>query len=65
MTCQSPHGDKLNALLHNDKLPKSDLDAHKKGVKRYDIWCNSLKNIPAGEEGFIQAVNLLNEYRMF
>ncbi len=38
MTGATPHGDKLQALLVNEKLPKADLPRVRQAIERYDDW---------------------------
>jgi len=65
MSMPTPHGDKLVALLRNDKLPSGDRKQIKQAVDRYRAWLESLGRIPAGDVGVPEAVRLLNEYRLF
>lgn len=65
MTLPTPHGDKLDALLQNDKLPNGDRARIGKAVKRYRAWLAALSRIPTGNGGVAEAVRLLNEYRLF
>ena len=65
MTLPTPHGDKLDALLQNDKLPPRDRERIDRAVERYRRWRESLMRIPVGEDGLTEAVRLLNEYRSF
>jgi hypothetical protein len=65
MTLPTPHGDKLTALLQNDKLPSADSARIKKAIKRYHAWLNELDRIPAGNNGVVHAIRLLNDYRLF
>lgn len=65
MTLPCPHGQKLQALLQNEKLPDSDLKRIKNALDRYKKWLEDLQNISAGD-GFVHdAVKKLNEYRTF
>ena len=65
MILPAPHGDKLDALLKNDKLPTSDRRRTEELVKRYRTWLASLTRLPTGNGGLTEAVRLLNEYRLF
>ena len=65
MNLPTPHGDKLNALLLNNKLPQSDRPKIKRAIKRYLAWIKSLEALPSGDVSVAQAVALLNEYRLF
>lgn len=65
MTLPTPHGDKLEALLQNAKLPHGDRVRIQQAVKRYCAWVKALSCIPMGNGGVAEAVRLLNEYRSF
>jgi hypothetical protein len=65
MTLPTPHGDKLNALLRNNKLPKGDGERIERAVTQYQRWLESLTSIPTGTGSVAEAVRLLNEYRLF
>lgn len=65
MTLPTPHGDKLDALLQNDKLPQGDRTRIENAVKRYRSWLQALRHIPTGNVGVSEAVHLVNEYRLF
>jgi len=65
MTLPTPHGDKLEALLQNDKLPNGDRVRIKQALERYRAWLEALRRLPAGKGGLPRAVRLLNDYRMF
>jgi len=64
-TLPTPHGDKLNALLKNEKLPERDRGRIEDALKKYYRWREDLMRVPEGDEGVAEAVRLLNEYRMF
>lgn len=60
----TPHFDKLNALLENDKVPNADKPRILEFVKRYKAWITALDGIKAqNDERLRQMVGLLNEYR--
>ena len=65
MTLPTPHGDKLAALLRNDKLPEADRSRIKQAIKRYKAWVKEIMEIPTGSDCVKRAVNLLNDYRQF
>ena len=58
MTLPAPHGDKLAALLQNDKLPTADRKRIEKAVKEYCAWLGSLTRIPTGNGALAEAVPL-------
>ena len=61
----TPHGDKLEALLRNDKLPRGDRAHIERAIVRYRKWLDSLARIPSGGRDVTEAVRVLNEYRSF
>ncbi len=65
MTLPTPHGDKLEALLLNDKLPNGDRERVEKAIVRYQEWLKKLACLPANDRCVTEAVDLLNEYRTF
>ena len=62
----TPHGDKLNALLENEKLPATDRRRVSDAIGEYEGWLEKLKSI-AGEdrETVGRMVGLLNEYKQY
>jgi hypothetical protein len=65
VTLPTPHGDKLQALLQNDKLPNGDRARIEQAVERYRAWLDALSRIPTGNGGVAEAVRLLKDYRLF
>lgn len=65
MTLPTPHGDKLQALLQNDKLPNGDRKRIEKAVGRYQTWLKELAGVPGDNRCVTKAVDLLNQYRSF
>ena len=61
----TPHGDKLEALLRNNKLPGGDREQIERAIKRYRKWLESLTGIPSGGGDVTEPVRVLNEYRSF
>ena len=60
----TPHFDKLNALLQNDKVPGADKPRILEFIERYKAWITALESIKAtNDERLQQMVGLLNEYR--
>ena len=41
----TPHGDKLNALLNNQKLPKHDMPRILEAKSRYETWLKELRSV--------------------
>lgn len=62
----TPHFDKLNALLQNDKLPVDDRVKIEEAIARYHGWIQDLNGV-AGEreEKIHRSVDLLSDYKRF
>ena len=66
MNITTTHGDKLNALLNNSKLPISDKSNVKEAIDKYNIWRESLLQIEGDVKTIIsKAVKLLNDYKNY
>lgn len=65
MSLPTPHGDKLQALLQNEKLPPQDRRRIEEAVKYYQTWVQQLDRVTGNEHAVDEAVRLLNEYRNF
>ena len=62
----TPHGDKLNALLENEKLPESDRPNILEALTRYKEWLEKLKLVTGGHRKIVNdMVDLLNEYKRY
>jgi len=62
----APHGDKLQALLQNSKLPAADRSRVIHAVTRYEQWREELSAITGKRETIIsQIVALLNSYKRY
>ena len=62
----SPHGDKLNALLENKKLPAVDKANVQEAIERYNLWRSSILQASGSEENRIKAcIKALNSYMNF
>jgi len=62
----SPHGDKLQALLLNDKLPREDLPRVKEAFERYREWLQELRDVDGTYEAIVERmVSLLNAYKRY
>lgn len=64
ITLPRPHGDKLQALLLNAKLPESDVPRVHKAFEKYVDWRDKLLGLdPNAEDCLSESVNLLNSYK--
>jgi len=60
----TPHGDKLKALIQNEKLPPEDLPRVRRTIERYERWLQELRQVEAVySETVAQLVSLLNAYK--
>lgn len=65
MSYRTPHGDKLRALLENDKLPSNDRPQVRTAIELYEAWIDELDGMPNVGESVIQPmVSSLNRYKM-
>jgi hypothetical protein len=66
MIISAAHGDKLQALLRNNKLLESDMPRVREVFEKYSSWRNALLKL-RGEQKYIitEAVKLLNEYKNY
>lgn len=61
----SPHGDKLNALLQNPKLPESDKPRLRHAIQRYEDWVSQLQvTKESATKSVANLVGLLNDYKL-
>ncbi len=62
----TPHGDKLNALLENEKLPKTDRPRILEAVTLYKKWVEKLKSVTGEHRKIVvDMVDILNEYKQY
>lgn len=61
-----PHGEKLRALVQNEKLPDGDRKRVQGAVERYENWLKSLEQVAGSpDEVITQMIALLEEYKRF
>ena len=66
MNLTTTHGDKLNALLNNNKLPASDMAKVKEAIDKYNVWRNTLLQLEGDINTIISnSVGLLNNYKNY
>ncbi|MYH83702.1 Bpu10I family restriction endonuclease [Candidatus Poribacteria bacterium] len=62
----TPHGDKLNALLENEKLPESDRPNILEALTLYKEWLAKLKSVTGGYRKIAtDMIEMLNEYKQY
>ena len=65
MNFPTPHGDKLNALLNNAKLPVQDRPRVHEALERYKTWLDELGSIDASRPDLVGSmVESLNRYKI-
>ena len=65
MSYPTPHGDKLRALLENDKLPADDQLRVRAAIERYKAWIVEIDRIEGIGERLVELLtSLLNRYKM-
>lgn len=64
MDYKTPHGDKLQALLANDKLPASDQARVRDAIEKYHEWIGELDSLPI-QQPVESLVTSLNDYKTF
>lgn len=61
-----PHGDKLAALLQNDKLPGTDRPRVQKAIERYRTWVRALQSVNGELEQRVKGMTqLLSDYKFY
>ena len=64
MPLPTPHLDKLNALLENDKLPVADRGRIDGAIAKYQEWIQAMSQVEGNQEAIIdQLVSLLTGYK--
>jgi len=62
----TPHLDKLNATLANEKLPPDDKPRIERAIERHREWVQQLDQVEGTPEEILERmVSLLTEYRTF
>lgn len=66
MTLPTPHLDKLNASLQNDKMPQYEIPRLRAAIQRYQEWIDHMNQV-TGERNQVVAslVSLFNEYKFY
>ncbi len=62
----TPHLDKLNALLRNQRLPEADRTRVEEAIQRYRGWMKELEDIQGAQKEVVwQLVDATNRYKVF
>ena len=65
MPYPTPHGDKLRALLGNDKLPADDRPRIRAAINRYEEWIAEIEEIEGVGEHLVEPlIESLNRYKV-
>ena len=65
MSYPTPHGDKLQALLRNDKLPANDQIRVRAAIDRYEAWITEIEKTEGVGEHLVEPlIALLNRYKV-
>ena len=63
MSYPTPHWEKLNATLRNEKLPAVDFERVTAAIKRYERWIEDLGAVDGSPNEIVEKrVGILNEY---
>jgi len=65
MPFPTPHGDKLQALLSNSKLPADERQRIATAIERYHAWIAEMGAVEASEAAVEPLVGALNAYKLF
>jgi len=60
-----PHGEKLAALLNNDKLPTTEKLRVERAIEQYNQWLETLKNISGDLKVMPEMVSHLTSYKRY
>jgi hypothetical protein len=62
----TPHGDKLRALVQNEKLPKGDHPRVELAIASYEAWLQQLKAVQGTYQEIVASqVSLLDDYKRY
>jgi hypothetical protein len=62
----APHGDKLKALVQNEKLPTEDKPRVEQAIARYEEWLKKLRAVRGTQQQIVaRMVSLLNDYKLY
>ncbi|WP_445383877.1 Bpu10I family restriction endonuclease [Robiginitalea sp. IMCC44478] len=66
MSLPTPHLDKLNAALANDKLPQSEVPRIQAAITRYNQWISDINNVDKKSDKLVEElVQLFNDYKFY
>jgi hypothetical protein len=61
-----PHYAKLQACLHNERLPDEDKERVEEAIKQYHQWMNDLENVAGDQHDTVdRLVDVTNRYKRF
>lgn len=66
MPLPTPHLDKLNASLQNDKMPDYELPRLRAAIERYQQWINHMGEVTGNRAEIVESlVGLFNDYKFY
>lgn len=66
MSLPTPHLDKLNAALGNDKLPQSEVPRIQAAITRYNQWVADINKVDNDSDNLVEElVKLFNDYKFY
>lgn len=66
MSLPTPHLDKLNAALQNDKMPAYELPRLRAAIERYQQWINRMGEVTGSRAERVESlVSLFNHYKFY
>lgn len=66
MPLPTPHLDKLNAALQNNKMPEYEIPRIKEAVNRYNQWIEHMNQVEGNRDNVVtELVGLFNDYKFY
>lgn len=66
MPLPTPHLDKLNAALQNNKMPEYEIPRIKEAVNRYNQWIEHMNQVEGNRDNVVtELVALFNDYKFY
>lgn len=66
MPLPTPHLDKLNAALQNDKMPAYEIPRLIAAIDRYNHWIEHMNHVAGNREDLVsELVSLFNDYKFY
>ena len=66
MALPTPHLDKLNAALQNNKMPEYEIPRLTEAIGRYNQWIQNMNEVEGDRDHIVtEIVRLFNEYKFY